>query len=57
MKPVIIAQLICIPFSEVILKKDEKEGMYKIMASNVSVAMMMILRSIFLFLNVTSAEK
>ena len=57
MKPVIIAQLICIPFSEVILKKDEKEGIYKIMASKVSVAKMMILKSIFLFLNVASAEK
>lgn len=54
---VTIVHPICIPFNEVILKNDEKEGMYRIIASNASVAIITILNRIFLFLNVANTER
>ena len=56
-KAVATDQTICIAFSEVILKKDEKDGMYKIIASKTRVAIITTLKRKFLFLNVFKTEK
>lgn len=56
-KAVAIVHPSCIAFKEVILKKLENEGMYKIIASITSVARMTILKRIFLFLKVLKTEK